>query len=331
MAKNKKVHIKSLIFLGLFLFTFVMCIVVGVVSFFELGNEFKIDSPSDFIHAINHSNETGKKYKYVVTGPFDINIDENELPIGKSFYGDLNGNGYTITLKSNNDKILKSPIFSSIQECASIKNLSFKMELTLGEDDNESDIALLANRNFGSVKDCSFVINNIYIGNRCKKASAIVNDNFGTIESICISVNAVNSSQTRTDWQCDFGTVATVNYATVKNVFVSVALDDFGIFDKFYDNQKVGYVFSEIGCAVKTNDVGQIYLFGNCSFWDFSVDALRMSNNNIVYGTVYGAKPTSELISEFVNFSGEKNIWLISESQLDKSTGFPILKNSIER
>ena len=306
----------------LFIVLAVLSIGIGVFGFFYSAKDFTVNSPQRLVEAINHSATTKQSYNYIVTKSFDIDVAD--LPTGKPFYGQLKGNCNTITIKSKDGRPMTSPIFGRIQRGASVERLTFNVNTTLGEDDNVSDMAVLANDNFGAVKDCSFSINKIFIGSKCQNSSAIVNNNFGEINSVCVSVEDVSSSQTTENWRCNFGTIATSNYAIVKNVFIKVLFNDIDIFNNSFNNQRVGYIFSKIGNDMKKTDVDSVYLFGSGLFYDLCVDAARLDANE----TVKGEKPNSSLITDFIHYNGKYDgkvspAW--SASKVDDKTGFPIL------
>ncbi len=319
MANDNKItntHFKR--WVVLFLSVFIMCVVLAIVGIYYPTADYTIDSPEKLINAINHSDETRQVRNYVFTKSFEIDVAD--LPTEKCFYGHLNGNGYTLTITSEEDRSMTSPIFSKIQKGASVERLGIELNTVLGEDDNTADISLLAKDNFGIVKDCSISIQNIFIGSKCQNAAALIINNFGEINSVCVNVNAVESSQSIDNWQCAFGAISTTNYATAKNAFIRVLFNDIDIFDRSYDNQSVGYVFSKIGNDVRRTDVDGIYLFGDSSFWHFSPDAARMASTEVIKGD----KPNNSVISEFIRYNGGvSTAW--SASLIDEHTGFPLL------
>lgn len=316
--KEKNPHLK--LWIGIFVFFWVLCIALVCFSFCFVAQDYKykIDSSKKFIKAINHSAETGKAYNYVLTGSFEVDI--TELPADKFFYGHLNGNGYTITLISKNNRPMTSPIFGKIQEGAKVERLGIELNTVLGEDDSTADIAVLAKDNFGIVQDCFISISNIFIGSKCQNAAALINNNFGEVNSVCVDVNLVESSQSLDNWQCAFGTIATTNYAVVKNALIRVVFGDLDIFNSSYNNQSIGYVISKIGKNVSKTDMDSIYIFGDSSFWQFSLDAMRMTSTEVIKGE----KPDNTIISEFIRYNGRvSNAW--SASLTDERTGFPLL------
>lgn len=315
---NKIINTHFKRWIVLFLSVFMVCVGLAVFTFYYRAKDYTIDSSQELIKAINHSAETGKAYNYILTSSFKVDIAD--LPAGKCFYGHLNGNGYTVTLTSKDDRPMTSPIFNKIQEGAKVERLGIELSTVLGENDNAADIAVLATDNFGIVQDCFISIHKIFIGSKCQNAAALINNNFGEVNSVCVNVRLVESSQSIDNWQCAFGTISTTNYAVVKNAFIRVLFSDIGIFNRSYNNQSVGYVFSKIGKDVSITDIDSIYIFGDSSFWNFSPDATRMTLTEAVKGD----KPDSSVISEFIRYNGNvSNAW--SASLTDDNTGFPLL------
>lgn len=319
VTKNSKIKgPRFKLWLALFLIVFIIFIGLAVFSYIYTEKAYEIASPQDFIKAIEHSAETTKSYNYALTN--SIEIDVADLPIEKCFYGHLNGNGYTVTIVSNDSLPMTSPIFDKIQKGAKIERLGIELRTVLGEDGNTADIAVLAKNNFGVIQDCSISIRKIFLGNKCQNAAALINNNFGEINSVCINVDVVESSQSKTSWICTFGTISTVNYAVVKNTLIRVLFNDLDIFNKLYYNQSVGYVFGKVGKDVKQSDVDSVYLFGDSSFWNFTTDATRA----ITSVEVKGDKPDESMLVKFMRYNGSvDNAW--SASLVDKQTGFPFL------
>ncbi len=315
---SKKTEPRFKLWLALFLIVFIIFIGLAVCAYRYTEQAYEIDSSQDFINAIEHSAETKKSYNYVLTNSFEVDV--LDLPIEKCFYGNLNGNGYTITIVSEDSLPMTSPIFDKIQKGAKVERLGIELTTVLGEDDNAADIALLAKNNYGVIQDCSISIRKIFLGNKCQNAAALINNNFGKINSVCINVDKVESSQSEVNWNCTFGTVSTVNYAVVKNTLIRVLFSDFDIFNKLYYNQNVGYVFGKVGKDVKQSDIDSVYLFGDSSFWDFTTDAMRV----IATAEVKGDKPDDSMLVNFMRYNGsDSNAW--SASLVDKQTGFPLL------
>lgn len=321
---TKKHHVRFWKVL-LFIITIITVCLVVVPLFllrFYYKYDFKIDSQEKLIAAINHSADARREYDYVLTQSFDVDI--SALPAGKSFYGHLNGNGNTITIKSEGESPMNAPLFDKIQEGASIESLSVKLDAVLGDDKNATDIALFANENFGKIKDCFISVGNIFIGAKCRNAAVLTNNNFGEINSVCVNINGVESTQLMNNWQCDFGAIATTNYAVVKNAFINVSFKNIDIFNAAFNNQNVGYVFGRIGNNVKATDMDRIFLFGDSTFWSYSTDFARMT------AAIKGDKPTDQEVSEFINYNKKDDndeIWLATLR--DGDTGFPLL-NSLQ-
>ena len=264
---NWKILIVVLL-IGFSLSLLIAAIFIGKI--WGIDNGFTINSAQDFIEAINHSDRAKEQYNYFLTK--SIEVDIAEIPSEKSFYGNLNGEGNTITLISSEELPLTHPIFSKIQNGAVIEHLEIVANVVLGADEDASDIALLANDNFGIVKNCLLSIQSVYIGNKCCNAAALINNNFGEISSVCLDVEEIDSSQTKDTWQCDFGAISTRNYATVRNVYAKIVFNALDIFNDKYDNINVGYLFGRVGNNVEVNSsVSEIYLFED-KFWAFSVD-----------------------------------------------------------
>lgn len=326
MAKAKHKHIKLRI--GFFVLLVVIILGAFILSICFLRHynstyEICINSERDLINVIRHSDRTRSKYNYSIASSVNepISIDINEIPHDVSFYGHLNGNGNTIIITGDANESMLSPLFDRIQEGAIVERLTVRVAVKLGEDDNPLDVALLANENYGLIKDCAFYVNNLYIGSKCKNASAVVNENFGEINSVCVCVDKVESSQSKDNWQCYFGAIATTNFETVKNVFLDITMDNLGGLNGKNSNKYIGYIFSKVGerGLSKTNN---IYLFGGCEYWSRSVDLTRFSPDMVDNG-----KPNKSQILDFINRSGsQQNAW--SNIELDEVTGFPKLNKN---
>lgn len=303
-----------------------LSLIIGAVTGFYYGGKarakvsFKIESAKDFIDAINHSDEIKKQCNYIVVVEDEIRLDESDIPQGKSFYGKLDGQGNSIIITSENGESLKRPIFKTIMNGAVIERLSIRAELRVGDEDNK-EISVLSNSNFGTIRNCSFVVNDVFIGSKCENAAVIVNSNAGEISNICLHTKFIESTQTVDNWQCAFGTVTTVNYSTVKNVFINVEFGNLVVFNDDYNNQSVGYTFGKVGKVENGKVVEKIYIFGDVAYWEYACDITQYAENTLI--KTGQDKPSGNLVSEFVNATEEsKESWSFST---DESTGFPKL------
>lgn len=225
---------------------------------------FEIENSSEFVVAIKHNAQASgyerENYVYNIKNNIDIYIDD--LPEGVGFYGRINGQGHTVTIKpkGENDTI-ERPIFNILQSSAVIERLNIVAENIVLSAEEQDSIALLATVNRGTIKNCNFEIFEMEIG-RCPNVAAIVNYNYGCIANVCVSVQNVKSEiNNGSSWKSSFGTVSTVNYSQIKNVLIDVNFDDdLFVFLGQYLNTQVGYMTSE---SSQDGTAENIYLFGN--------------------------------------------------------------------
>lgn len=251
----KKVrNIIALVFVLLLALTIVLLIVLLNQS----DKKFSITTSEQFIQAMKHSADIKKRKEYTLDT--DIAVNANALPkTALDFYGILNGNGHTLTISANKKSTLPKPLFKTIKEDAAINMLNIVVDskVTVGSESGKSDVAVLANVNSGVISDCTLTVDAILIGKECSNAAALVNFNYKEIKNVCVTVLKMQETKKNESWSCRFGAVSTVNYASVKDVFVDVSFDNgagerLSVFDSAIDNRYVGYVVGGFEAAETT-------------------------------------------------------------------------------
>lgn len=289
---------------------------------------WKIKNDEDgksFINAIVNSNSIKEKQNYYLDEDITVNVEK--LPQDDIiFYGNLNGNGHTITLTTEQEEsYMEKPIFSKIVKGASVSRVKFILDekVTLGSLSSERDTCLLANFNYGSINNCYFEVYKQCIGTNCINAATIVNYNFKEMSTICLKLKEIIAADNTTrNWKCHFGAVATMNYGNVEKIFADINFNEdenkLDVFRIDYNNQFVGYLFSMEEEKAKTSD---IYLFSENSqdtdlpFW---LKACDTKNSN------YNQKKYDDITDSYFLELKEKGIWN-SYWQLDAPGIFPTL------
>lgn len=279
----------------------VIFIAAGVFAVFFAGAQifakrsFTVEDEVGFIKAMRHSAEQKKNVEYSVVKSFELSADA--LPDGLDFYGTLDGNGHTITVKGDT---LKKPIFNALKKGSAVKRLNVVAKSTVGSDGE--NIAVLATQNEGTVENCALTVDRIYIGTNCKNAAGLVTFNTNTISNVLIDVKSVDYDVTLVNWQCRFGSVAAVNYAQVKNVFADVSFEKHAeqLKQPLFDNEKpngfIGYVFGAMPENDGSGNISDVYFF-NGDYVCRSVDeaVITLKNYKDINSDLLGKKWSADV------------------------------------
>ncbi|MCM1130170.1 MAG: hypothetical protein NC090_07260 [Anaeroplasma bactoclasticum] len=303
-----------------------ICILVKLNSNFDNDGRI-IKDEKTFVSALLNNNSTKQNQNYYIANAFDINIEslpqENII-----FYGNLDGRGYQINIKSKNTEpaYLEHPILYKIENDANISGLNIKLEksVILGSVDGKKDCALLSNYNYGSINNCFVEVERQCIGKNCSNAASLVNYNFSEISNVCLKLKELSAVDNSIgNWKCRFGALVTINFGVVENILadihfeldISTRLD---VFRNGYNNQFVGYLFCELS---KNSKVSDIYLFGRTEqgvafpYWEKACDTGIIGYNKKDYLEI-----TDSFFLELRKNADWENYW-----KLDKTEDFPVL------
>lgn len=253
----------------------IVSIILSLVPIFvfqkRFGDSWKIDDGKEFMLAINNSASIQKTAKYSIIKNFELKIGDIKAHGGVNFYGELDGNGHTITIiPDDTNSSLENPIFGVIMKEASISSLNIIIDnykqkniLKVGSDSTKS-IAVLAEQNNGTIDTCSISVKDFYIGRFCEIAAVCVCKNLGEISNVALLAK-ITYSDSIFPWKCFMGGLVAQNFGSVEKVLADIEFtikDEKGalpLLARDGKNEYIGYILGSFNSV----NVKELYYLNN--------------------------------------------------------------------